>query len=481
VADDILATLTYSAGSITGIVRTVAYSSSTSMSAQVLKALGRAGQATPDWREGDWSARRGFPSALAMFGGRLFWFGKGFEWGSVPDQFDSFDDTIEGDAAPIRRSIGAGPIDNVNWGLPSDNLMIGLESSIVAARSSSLDEPLTQTKFDLKPIGDMGTAAVPAIRADTSTLFVGFNEARVYEIAKDQAGFYPPPEDLTALVPEVGEGGFTRRAYQRFPDRRLHLVRADGTVAVLVFDKLEQVRAWIEVEVGGDGIVEDVVVLPGASGARAEDRVYYVVRRTISGSGTKRYLEKWSTEAQSIGASDTRLMDSHVTGTLAGTTTVMCQHLGDGQDDLEVVLWGNGKDLGTYQVNAGAITSAETITGFYCVGIPYEARYKSAKRALADQLEFFLTHRKKIDTIGLVLANTHAQGLQYGSDFDNLDDLPQVETGAVIDLNSIWSELDTDPVTFDGVWSTDPRLCLKAASPRPCTVLGVALRETGDE
>lgn len=467
-------TLSYAAGSITGIVRIRNYSSPTSVEASVLKALGKADQYTQDWREGDWSDRRGWPSAVAMFGGRLFWFGKGYEWGSVPDGFDSFDQTIEGDSAPIRRSIGEGPVDAINWGLRSDNLLIGLEGAVVAARSSTLDEPLTQARFDLKPIGDMGTAAVPAVRSDVSAIFVGGNGERVYEVARDSTGNYPPPDDLTGLVPEIGAGGFVRRAYQRFPDRRLHLVRADGKVAILVFDKLEQVRAWIEVET--DGVVEDVVVLPGAVGAKTEDRVYYVVRRTIN-RATKRFLEKWATEAQAIGAADNRIADCHITGTASGSPVIT------GLDHLEgrtVCLWANGKDLGTYTVSGGYITATEVLTGPYCVGLPYEARYKSAKRALADVIGMMLTERKKIDAVGLVLANTHAQGLRYGPSFedDDLDDLPQVEEGATVAADTIHVALDTDPVTFPGRWGTDPRLCLVATAPRPCTVLGAALVES---
>lgn len=469
-ADDITATLTFSAGSITGIVRVTGYSSSTSVEARVLQALGKANQYTQDWREGDWSSRRGYPSAVAMFGGRLYWAGKGYEWGSIPDRFDSFDDTVEGDSAPIRRTIGEGPIDNVNWLLATGNLFLGLEGTVAIARSSSLDEPLTQAKFDLKPIGDMGTAELPAIRIDTSGVFVGANESRVYEIAPEPGSYsYGTPGDLTALVPEIGNTGFVRRAFQCYPDRRLHLVRADGTVAVMVFDKLENVTCWIEVET--DGFVEDVVVLPGAPGAKREDRVYYTVRRTINGV-TKRFHEKWATEAQGQGAADTRLADCHVTGTLSGTRSISVTHL-EGET---VCLWGNSKDLGTYTVASGAITASEAINGTYCAGLVYTARYKSAKRALGDTGALLLSERKRIEALALVLANTHCQGVRYGEDFDNLDDLPLVEEGGTFGEDTVWDEYDHDAFTFDGTWKSDPRLCLEASSPRPCTVMAAILK-----
>lgn len=468
--DDITAMLTFSAGSITGIVRVTGYTSGTSVSAQVLTALGKADQYTQDWREGDWSPRRGYPSAVALFGGRLYWAGKGLEWGSVPDSFDSFDDTVEGDSAPIRRTIGEGPIDTVNWLLATGNLFLGLEGTVAIARSSSLDEPLTQAKFDLKPIGDMGTAELPAIRIDTSGVFVGANGCRVYEIAPEPGSYsYGTPGDLTALAPEIGNTGFVRRAFQRYPDRRLHLVRADGTVAIMIFDKLENVTCWVDVET--DGFVEDVVVLPGAPDARREDRVYYTVRRTIDGQ-TKRFHEKWSTEAQGQGEADTRLADCHVAGTLSASTSIPVAHL-EGET---VCIWGNGKDLGTAVVTGGVATAPEAITGPYCAGLPYTARYKSAKRALSDTGALLLSERKRIRALALILANTHCQGVRYGEDFDNLDDLPLIEEGGTYDTDTVWTEYDHDAFTVNGTWKSDARLCLEASSPRPCTVMAALLK-----
>jgi len=48
-----------------------------------------------------------------------------------------------------------------------------------------------------------------------------------------------------------------------------------------------------------------------------------------------------------------------------------------------------------------------------------------------------LNLRKKINSLGLLLADTHAQGLLYGQDYTTMDDLPQMEQGAVVDANYI--------------------------------------------
>ncbi len=474
--DDLTAKLTFSAGSITGVVRATAFLTSTTMSASVLTDLGKADQFTQDWSEGAWSPRRGYPSSVCLYDGRLYWAGKDNIWGSGPDLFDSFDDTVEGDARTIRKSLGAGPVDSINWLLPVLHLLVGAPAATQVAKASSFDEPLTQTKFGLKPVSGSGTAPVAAARVDTSGVFVSRDSTRVIELSYDGASYTYVPQDLTAVIPEIGlPGGFTRVAVQRHPDTRLHFVRADGTVCVLLFDKIESVTCWLKVTT--DGEVEDVVILPGETATPREDRVYYQVKRTIGGV-TKRYLEKWSLESQGQGAADTRLVDCHVTGTGAGSAVIT------GLDHIEaktVNLWGNGKDLGSYTVASGSITASEAVTGPYAVGLDYMADWMSAKLAVASQAGAPLDQLKIVKGIGVVLADTHAQGLKMGQDFDHLDNMPLIEKGKRVPADYIWTAYDQPMFPINGTWTTDARICLRAQSPRPCTVLGIVVGVEGHD
>lgn len=65
----------------------------------------------------------------------------------------------------------------------------------------------------------------------------------------------------------------------------------------------------------------------------------------------------------------------------------------------------------------------------------------------------------------------HPKGLRYGPDFNNLDDMPEIEAGRVIDQDAVRTAYDENPVEFPGIWEADARLCLQAQAPRPCTVL----------
>lgn len=461
--------LTYAAGSILGVVRVTGFTSATVVSADVEVALGAA-TATSTWWEGAWSDYRGWPTAVALHDGRMFWAGKDRIDGSVSDDFANYDDEVEGDSGPIFRNLGAGPVDTVNWLMSLPQLLIGAQGSEQVAKASSLEEPLTPSAFSLKPVSSIGSSNVRALKLDASGVYVGRGGSRVYEIAFDAAGYNYASSDLTGLAPEVGEPSIVRVAVQRLPDTRIHCIRSDGTVAVLVFDRFEKVTCWLEVET--DGLIEDAVVLPGA----IEDSVYYVVQRTINGNA-KRYTEKWALESESRGGATTILMDSALTYSGVSTDTIT------GLDHLEgetVLVWGNTKDLGSYTVASGSITLTEAVTLAY-IGLEYTAQWKSAKLAVASQAQAPLTQRKRIDHLGLILADTHAQGLRYGQDFSNLDDLPLYDKGALVGADTIHSELDSDSVELNGTWDTDARLCLEASSPRPCTVLACVIGMAGHD
>jgi hypothetical protein len=281
--------------------------------------------------------------------------------------------------------------------------------------------------------------------------------------------------DLTALVPEIGQPRIVRMDVQRQPDTRIHCVRSDGTVAIAIFDRTENVLCWLEVDT--DGYVEDVAVLPGDSGD-SEDAVYYHVRRVINGS-TKRYLERWATEAQCQGGTVNRQADSHYVYSGAATTTITgLGHL-EGES---VVAWGGGRDLGTYTVTSSQITGLPVAVADAVVGLTYRARWKNAKFALSGSLGLSLLQPKKIAQLGLVLYNTHHQGLQYGPSFDALSDLPGIEDGTAVADDTVHATYDQESFEFDGEWDTDSRICLQAQAPLPVTILAaVATVETHDK
>ena len=473
-AGTIVMTLTYTAGSITGIVRITARTSSTVVDAEVLRDLGGTA-ATDFWAEGRWSDYRGWPTAVGFYEGRLAWAGKDFFGASVSDAFGSFDAEDDTDAGPITRTIGPGPVDVINWISPMQRLALGGQGAEHIVRSNSLDEPITPSNCNIKQSSDEGSAAVQAVRVGMRTIYAQRGGSRVDELAIAQDGEYAS-EDMTVLCPEIGQPRIVRMAVATQPDKRIFCVRSDGVVATLVYDKAEKVLCWVTITSdGASGAIEDVVVLPQDVGD-TDDHVYFVVRRTINGA-TVRYLERLAQDGDCIGGTTNLQADSFVTFTNSppsATVTGLTHLIG-----ATVVAWYDGVcpadadgDPQTFTVNgSGEITLPEEATTGV-VGLAYEAQWQSAKLGQS------LTEFKKIDHIGLVLVNTHARGLKMGRDFSDASmmSLPLLYNGAPVDPDYIHTEYDQQADPFMGHYDTDARACLLAQAPRPVTVSAAIIK-----
>ena len=463
-------TLTYTGGSITGIAQVFQVTSPTVARVRVLKPFG-ATTASKDWWEGSWSGVRGYPTAVAIHEGRLFWGGEDRIWGSVSDDFESYDDEFEGDAGPISRTIGSGAIRVINWMMSMARLIMGTSehsaniaaqkmdgNNPLSARSTTFEEPLTPFNFNIKTVSSRGC-------------FVDRTRQRLYELLYDIDVQDYKAMDLSLFAPDFNEIGITHIAVQMKPDIRIHCVRTDGTVGVLVYDRLENVIAWVDVELGGPGnwAVEDVAVLPGT----VEDQVYYTVKAFNSVDGEERYLLKWSLESEARGGLNSYLSDAWMQydSTPISTMTGL-NHLA-GQT---VCVWADGAYVGDGVVTGGGTPGELDLSGFtgapfsnVIVGLKYTAQFKSSKLGAITGIG--LLEHKFVRNLGFIAAWLHRFGIQYGPDFNNLYDLPGVEGGQVVPDDTVHETYHEDNFPFGGEWGPDSRICLQSESPKPATIL----------
>lgn len=486
VSGTLVVTLSYAGGGGAGVCHVTGFNSSTSVSAEVLVPFFNTSNAS-DWRQSEWSTSQGFPSAVELHGGRLWWAGSDRWWGSVSDDYNNFDYDAIGDASPVDESIGKGPIANMNWLLSLDHLLGGADTSIIMARSDAIDSTVTATTFNLRQPSTNGSYPIQAVRVDARAIYVDQSGRRLYELIYDIQNYNYKPSDLTRLNPDIGLLGFLDMSVQRQPDTRINLVRKDGQVVSLIYDVEDDVLAFWRVQT--DGIIESVTTLPGP----IEDQVYYVVRRTINGVD-KRYLEKLARIDECQGGLITKCIDSHriYQGPPATSLPAFLPHL----VGKTAVIWADGKDIGTCVVNSAGDISWPADGGAYqnvVAGLPYTAEFLSAKLAYAAKQGSAINKNKRIDHIGFVLENTHCKGIRYGQLQENpivvnplfpvnnelwdddkpLDDLPDIERGVEIDENTIWAAYDEKVMEFAGDDEPDARLYIQAASPRPATIVGL--------
>jgi len=488
----------YDGGSTTGIARILTFNSSTSVDVEVLTRFSDTGSPTDQWEEGYWSDRLGYPTSVALHGGRIYHAQGGSIFGSVSDDFESYSDSVTGDSAPIIRTLGSGPVDNIFYLVSLLRLIIGTSGAEIALRSSSLDEPVTPENSNARTFSTQGSSNLRALKMDTNAIFVQRSGQRVFLIGfgleGDALGDYKNSE-MTFLVPDLMQEGVVSLAIQRQPDTRIHFVLGDGTVAILTYEPEEEVLAWStwSTDTGTNSKVERAMILPGAN----EDAVYYQIKRTINGT-TKRFLEKWAKESECLGDTGLHwLMDCATSYTDTGRTSTLnaiAAHLA-GQT---VVGWGSldsgstphidlspdsegvqgllDVDLDTGTQDTGTVILTGLTEGVHhaVVGLPYTADWKSTKLAYGAEAGTALSQMKRTDKMAFVLVKTHNNALLFGNDTGLLDPLPRVlDNDAVIDQDAIIVSYDKHAIPFPGLWDEDSRIFLRAIAPRPATVLAL--------
>lgn len=466
----------YDGGGGFGICRVIGYSSATSVSVEVLTPMKNTVY-TRDWRPGEWSDDAIWPSAGVISDGRLWWSGEDRLWGSVSDAFDSFDEEEEGDSGPIARSIATGGVNDTKWLLSLQRLLVGTEGAVATVKSSSLDEPITPTNFGIRDSSTTGAAAVDPIKVDARGIFVERAGSALLELSFDGSSSDYIATQISKLTTDIFESGIKAVAIQRRPDTRIWLVLEDGSCVCMLYEPDQEVLAFIPLET--DGEFESVAVLP----ALVQDRVYFSVRRTINGS-TVRYIEKMALDSQVKPSTLCKVMDAFevVTNGPASATVSGLTHLvGE-----TVVAWADGAPVETssgvraeFVVSGGGTITLPAAATNIVVGLPYRARYKSARLAYGAEGGTAMLQKKIVVSVGAILTDFVRAGIKFGHSFDDpyrgLYPMPQMvnsQTAEAITLSEIHDE---EQFPFSGEWGLDSRVCMEINSPYTATVLGIVL------
>jgi len=474
--------LSYLGGGGFGICRVIGYTSPTQVDIEILRPF-RNRNYTADWREGEWSDARGWPTAVALTEGRLWWGGQDKYWGSVSDAFNSFDEEVEGDAGPVLKTIAIDGANQIVSLLPLTRLLALTDGSEVSIRSSSFDEPLTPTNATAKPISTYGSAPVDAVKVDGRGMFVNKALTALMEVVYSvEAGDFLT-SDMSRLCSTFFASGIRSVAVQRQPDTRIWVVMNDGSLMSILYEPQQEVIAFAPIET--EGRFEDVEVLP----ARDQDRVYFIVNRGTSSD--IRYIEKMARDVDALPGSQAMVMDCFKAGTQTASTTISgAAHL----SGRSVKVWADGAPITETVVIEGdeivrpklfPVDVFGNINGLpvpvtnYVYGLPYEARYKSARLAYGAVSGAALVMKKRVNDLGLILSDYVRPGFRHGRDFEHLDPLPILKGGVTAQNVNLGAVDDEGPVVFDGQWDTDSRVCFTAEW--PVSVLGMVFSVEANE
>ena len=307
-----------------GVVKITGYTSGTEVTADVVETLGSTDAATL-WTEGAWSAYRGYPKACALWESRLIFAGTlntpNTLWLSRIDDFEDFElGTLDDDA--IKMTIGSGLVDDIVWLVPQTPLVIGTSGSEWILEAESDNKPVTPTAFSLKRKTTYGSKDLQATLVNSAVLFVMRQGRKLREFTyRFDVDDYVAP-DLTILAEHITEGGVVTAAYQQQPDNTLLLIRNDGTLVPMTYERDQEVvglgRWTLD---GGDGSFDSVTVISRDSD---EDQIWVSCTLTVDGS-TKRYIgyfdnREWGDDIETEwnGCDFYKVYDSPATTTISG-------------------------------------------------------------------------------------------------------------------------------------------------------------------
>jgi hypothetical protein len=339
-----------------GIIKITAYASGTSVSGVIKQELTNTTAAPADaWslHAPAWSASRGYPRTGTLYEQRLIAGGSPTfpqtVWGSVTGAYLDFQQgTADDDGFAFTI---ASDITNPIQYLASTTALAAMTSGGEFTIQGGLEKPLAPTNAQIKPRSNHGCAQVRPVKIGKHELFIQRAGRKVrsfgYNITNDD---WSAP-DLSVLSEHLTESGIVDMCWQQEPDSIVWLVRADGKVASITYDRDQEVTAWALHDFGG--LVESIATIPESTG----DQVWMIVKRTINGA-VVRYVERIVADV---------LCDCAKVATGASATVWSgLSHL-EGED-VDVV--GDGYYAGRYTVTAGAVTLDRAVTEVV-IGLPF--------------------------------------------------------------------------------------------------------------
>ena len=125
---------------------------------------------------------------------------------------------------------------------------------------------------------------------------------------------------------------------------------------------------------------------------------------------------------------------------------------------------------------SGIVTlpSVPTVGGI--LGLRYVADFQTARLSYGAPDATPMLTNKAVAGVGVLLADYCRSGVKYGPDFDNLQSLPILgENGATADEIVIGPGVDESMMSGGFPIGLDTRLCFRAMSPKPCSILSIVL------
>ena len=461
---------------VVGIAKVTGYTSGTAVSATVISSF-YSTSATTAWREGAWSAVRGYPRTLTFFEQRLIFGGTTYEartvWASTIGDYEDFEYGTAEDSA-FKFTLGSGRYDAIQWMLPHTRLLIGTAGDEWSCGDGSGGDALSALNPRAFRQASRGSSSVQAVLANDSALFVQNSGKRIHEMIYtfDKDGYSTP--DLSEFAEHItGNGKIVQIAFQQTPFPKLWAVTNEGDLLSMTFEREQNiVGAWAKHPT--QGLVESVCVAPNHN--TGDDDVWIVVKRTNVASipsFTSRYIEviesaNWEDIKDAIYVDSAYIYD----GPPVDSVTVIrfaSQY---------VSVLADGAPIPDQQVPLSGLITLPPGTSKAIIGLKYESILKPMRLDVDPIVGPTQGLNRRIHELSIRFFKTI--GCEFG-DGEEIDDVTGLIKWRNLSFRDTSHDMDESPPLFTGEkdieafgnWGREGTIILKQTQPLPWTVLAI--------
>ncbi len=257
------------------------------------------------WRLGLWNSTDGYPSCVNFHQDRLWWAGATSTPGRV-DASNSGDyenmapsnqDGTVVDSNALNFTLNAGSVNAIRWMMSDEvGLLIGTAGSEWSIAPSTTQQAITATNVNAKQMTSYGSAIVTPLRVGKATLFVQRTGRKLRELFYQFTYNTFQALDISLVAEHLTQSGIKQFTQQLAPQQITWIVRNDGKLVAMTYDKDQEICGWHQHRLGGfsdsaqtaDPLAESVVCIPAPGIQR--DEVWLVAKRYINGA-VVRYVE----------------------------------------------------------------------------------------------------------------------------------------------------------------------------------------------
>lgn len=421
------------------------------------------------WRLGAFSDTTGYPSAVQIHQGRVFWAGTpalsryvAYSRAGYPETFtpSKIDGTVTDDHGGAY-DIVAGRSDKILWMKDAPRLQIGTGGSIRTMGATDTDTIFSPRSVSARVEIRQGVGPTKPETIGPSTVHTNRFGTAIHDLYYDyQVNSLVAPE-LSVTSDHMLDFGADELHFQQEPNATLWAILGDGTLCTTTVERYEKVIGWARQDVGGEVISGAVV--PGDRG----DELLLTVRRTINGQ-TVQYYEVVDPPFERDDLEYAFFVDCGATYDDTPTNTISGIDWLEGE---EVSILADGYVLPNATITGGVLTLPNSyVASVVNFGKTIEAECTLLRAPDQQPDGPALGHKRRVYKAVFDLYET--LGLQTVSDTGKVDEL--AFRSAATPMNEP-SPLITGKVRalIDGGWESEGSFGFRSMRPLPATIRAI--------